>query len=61
MTLTIFNQHTVAPMTAAGVSCVIGFDLHSVLGYAGQIIGILSGLISILWVGYQMYRSARSK
>jgi len=59
MTMPIFNHNTAAPVAAAGVSCMIGFDLHAVLGYAGQIVGILSGLISILWVGYQMYRAAR--
>ena len=55
--MTVHN--TAAPMAAAGVSCVIGFDLHTMLGYAGQIVGLCSGLVSIAWVGYQLYQSIK--
>lgn len=52
-------HNTVAPATAAGVSCVLGFDLHTALGYVGQVVGILSGLMSLAWIGYQMYRASK--
>lgn len=55
--MTIHN--TAAPVAAAGVSCVIGFDLHAFLGYAGQIIGILSGIVSLAWVAYQFAQSVK--
>lgn len=50
-------HNTAAPVAAAGVSCVIGFDLHAFLGYAGQIVGLISGVVSVSWVLYQMYQS----
>jgi hypothetical protein len=50
-------NHPAGPVAAAGVSCVIGFDLHAFLGYAGQIVGLISGIVSVSWVLYQMYRS----
>jgi hypothetical protein len=52
-------HNTAAPAAAAGVSCVLGFDLHTALGYAGQIVGLMSGLVSIAWVGYQLYQSIK--
>jgi len=52
------NSH-IAPVAAAGVSCIIGFDLHTALGYIGQMVGILSGVLSILWVGFQVLREMR--
>lgn len=52
---------TVAPVAAAGVSCVLGFDLHTALGYAGQIVGLISGVLSIAWVAYQMGRALKAK
>jgi hypothetical protein len=58
---THMNIHTTAaPVAAAGVSCVMGFDLHEVLGYVGQIIGILSGIVSVSWVVYQGYRAYKA-
>lgn len=55
--MTVHN--TGAPLIGAGVSCVIGFDLHAILGYIGQIVGILSGIVSLAWVGYQFYQSVK--
>jgi hypothetical protein len=54
-------HNTAAPVIAATTSCVLGFNLHEVLGYAGQIVGLLSGVISIVWVGYQIRAAARRK
>jgi hypothetical protein len=51
---------TVAPAAGAGVSCMIGFDLHAALGYAGQIVGLLSGIASLSWIVYQMYRASKA-
>jgi hypothetical protein len=56
----LHHDHVVAPLVAAGVSCVIGFDLHSLLGYIGQIVGICSGLLSIAWVAYQIHRAMKN-
>lgn len=52
-------HNTAAPVAAAGVSCVLGFDLHTFLGYAGQIVGLISGIVSISWVVYQMYKASK--
>lgn len=49
-----------APAAGAGVSLVIGFDLHAALGYAGQIVGLLSGIASLSWICYQMYIAAKA-
>jgi len=57
--MNIPTQHSVAPVAGAAVSCVIGFDLHAALGYVGQIVGILSGLVSLVWVVYQMRKAAK--
>lgn len=54
-------HQTAAPAVAAGVSCVLGFDLHTALGYAGQIIGILSGLASFTWIAWQLAQSIKAK
>jgi hypothetical protein len=48
---------TIGAVAGAATSCYIGFDWHSALGYAGQIIGILSGLASFAWLAYQFYKS----
>jgi hypothetical protein len=56
------NDHihtSVAPVAGAAVSCVVGFDLHAVLGLTGQIIGIISGLASVAWVLYQMRKATK--
>lgn len=55
--MSISTHNTVAPVAGAGVSCVMGFDLHTALGYAGQIIGIIAGIVSIAWVVYQWRKS----
>lgn len=47
------SSHTASPVVLAGVSCFTGFDLHSALGYAGEVIGVVSGALSIAWVVYQ--------
>lgn len=54
-------HHTAAPVACAGASVVLGFDLHAVLGIIGQIVGILSGVASLGWVGYQFYLSRKGK
>ena len=56
-----YMHTTAAPTAAAGVSLVIGFDLHTVLGYAGQIVGLLSGVLSIAWIGVQIYIALRKR
>lgn len=53
------SHATAAPVVASGVSCYMGFDLHQFLGYAGQIIGIVSGALSILWVAYQWHKQSK--
>lgn len=53
--MTVHN--TAAPVATAAVSCAIGFNLHEFLGYAGQIVGLLSGVVSVSWVVYQMYQA----
>jgi hypothetical protein len=52
---------TMAAGAASAASCFTGFDLHSALGYIGQIVGILSGLASFGWLAYQFYRSTHPK
>lgn len=37
----------------------MGFDLHAILGYTGQIVGILSGIVSLVWVIYQMRKNSK--
>lgn len=59
--MSINVHNTGAPIAAAGVSCVIGFDLHAALGIAGQIVGLLSGVLSISWVAYQFLQAIKRK
>jgi hypothetical protein len=47
------SSHTASPVVLAGVACFTGFDLHAALGYAGEIVGLVSGVLSIVWVAYQ--------
>lgn len=61
MTFQNHMHQTVAPVTAAAMSCVIGFDLHAFLGYAGQVVGLISGVVSVSWVLYQMYQSFKRR
>lgn len=59
--ISVHLHNTVAPCTAAGASIVLGFDLHAVLGIVGQVIGILSGILSIVWVGYQIAQARKQR
>lgn len=54
-------NHTIAPCAGAGASIVLGFDLHAALGLIGQLVGILSGVVSLAWVAYQFYQATRKR
>lgn len=44
---------------ASAVSCYWGFDMHAALGEIGQVVGIISGIASLVWVAYQFYQSRK--
>lgn len=54
-----YFHKTGAPIAGSFVSCITGFDLHAALGYIGQIIGILSGIVSVAWVLYQFWKARK--
>lgn len=54
-----FHPGTGPAVMGSTVSCYTGFDVHIALGYAGEIIGILSGAASLAWVIYQFWSSRR--
>ena len=48
-----FQNGTGSAVACSAVSCITAFDLHNFLVLVGQCIGIISGILSIIWVGYQ--------
>lgn len=55
----VHNNADAAAAGASVVSCAIGFRLHEILGLAGQIIGVVSGALSIAWLAYQITQAVK--
>lgn len=54
-----FHRGTGSAVCGSAVSLTTGFDLHSFLGTAGEVVGLISGVMSIAWVVYQFVQSRR--
>lgn len=52
---------TKSALAGSAVSCVTGFDLHTLIGDLGHAVGILSGAASIAWVIYSFVQSRKNK
>lgn len=54
-----FHPGTPSAVAGSTVSCVMGFNIHTILGDVGEVVGILSGAASLAWVAYQFIQSRR--